>query len=297
MAKGKMWFGTFWRGEFIDCPTVGSDLSPRSWGAGGEFLSGGAYEVSAPDAHKEFSLSWSSASAVKAADIMQAYRDGAYSATPGDLFYFHDPLSLLVNILPKRWAQPSLWARSLRPGAVEAPGAGVESRRLPLSAATITAPLAWSSSTPPKAPGPGVLFVPVPAGYALYIAVNQVKNSGSGMSFRQVNSDGTLAAVRTFTGDNIQTVNNSSGTVRGILLYHSGLSNGSSTVTAARAILVRAGDAVPDDFKGLSWKWYAGMGHSGCRFTAPPTYIPTAGVLGGIASYSAIFREVGDWLQ
>lgn len=297
MAKGKMWFGTFWRGEFIDCPTVGSDLSPRSWGSGGEFLSGGAYEVSAPDAHKEFSLSWSSASAVKAADVLQAYRDGAYSATPGDLFYFHDPLSLLVNILPKRWAQPSLWARSLRPGAVEAPGVSSEARRLPLRAAKITAPLAWPSSTPPTAPGPGVLFIPVPAGHSLHIAVEQVKNSGSGMAIRSVLTNGTLGSPLTFTGSGAQQVNNSSGMYRGILFYYTGSSSGAQTVTAARAILVRDGEAVPDDFKGSSWTWYAGMGHSGCRFTAPPTYIPTAGVLGGIASYSAIFREVGDWLQ
>ena len=113
MVDTQMWFGTFHHSEWINRPEIGGDMSPKSWSEGGMYLSGGGFEISAPDAHREFSLEWDGVgNSVAEAARMQAFRDGAYSMTPGDLFYFHDPLSYAVNILPKRWAQPSLMVRT-----------------------------------------------------------------------------------------------------------------------------------------------------------------------------------------
>lgn len=289
MGNGLMWFGTFHHSEWIDCPQVGSDLSPRSWGTGGTFLSGGGFEVSAPDAHREFSLSWSAASSIPDAARMQAFRDGAYSMTPGDLFYFHDPLSYAVNILPKRWAQPSLMARTKRPWATaEVPGPGV--RGLPLTGAHIKA-----GTTDPTEPGPGVLWVPIPVGYTLDIGVNQVAAFNSGAMFRTVRNDGLISTVDQFAGDTIRSQAGSSNTngTRGLLLFF----KGEFDVFGIRATLRRTGDPKYADFQDISWAWHSGMGHSGCRFSGAPTYVPTNGVNGGMASYSAMLREVGDWLQ
>jgi len=288
MAKGKMWFGTFHHAEFIDCPVVGSDFSPESWGTGGTFLSGGGFEVGAPDAHKVSNLSWSAASTIPAAARIQAYRDGAYSQTPGDLFYFHDPLSYAVNILPKRWAQPSLMVRTKRPWATaEVPGPGT--RGLPLTGAHIAA-----GTTDPTGPGAGVLFIPIPHGMTLFIgAQNTVTVTGGGVFTRTVLADGTAETPSRIIGGNRYQTNNPSGALRGVLLYFKGEVN----VMGMRACLVPHGAAAPVDFPITAWDWHSGMGHSGSRFTAPPTYVPSNGVAGGMASFSATFREVGDWLQ
>lgn len=281
-----MWFGTFHHAEFIDCPTVGSDFSPSAWGSGGGYLSGGGYEVGSPDAHKVSSLSWSAASTIPAAARLQAYRDGAYSVDPGDLFYFHDPLSYAVNILPKRWAQPSLMVRTKRPWATaEVPGPGV--RGLPLTGAHIVA-----GATDPTAPGPGVLWIPIPAGKYVLMAVNQVKVGTGGVYYRRVNEDGTLSTPSSFTGDNPQFLSLEAST-RGVLVYF----KGEADVFGMRAVVMDSATDFPPDFKDISWTWHSGMGHSGSRFTGPPTYVPTNGVAGGMASFSATFREVGDWLQ
>lgn len=287
MVDTRMWFGTFHHSEWINRPEVGGDMSPKSWGAGGMFLSGGGFEISAPDAHREFSLEWDGAgNSVAAAARMQAYRDGAYSKAPGDLFYFHDPLSYAVNILPKRWAQPSLMVRTKRPwAAAEVPGPGV--RDLPLTGAHIVA-----GTTDPTEPGPGVLYVPIPEGKLVLMGVNQVKVGAGGVYYRRVNEDGTLSTPYSFTGDNPEFLS-LAGTVRGALVYF----KGEADVFGMRAVVVDGIAALPPDFNSIGWKWHSGMGHSGCRFSGVPTYSPFRDTYGGLASYSVMFREVGDWLQ
>lgn len=286
MVDTRMWFGTFHHSEWINRPEVGGDMSPKSWGEGGMFLSGGGFEISAPDAHREFSLEWDGVgNSVAEAARMQAYRDGAYSMAPGDLFYFHDPLSYAVNILPKRWAQPSLMVRTGRPWAVsEVAGPGV--RDLPLMGAHIKA-----GTADPVAPGPGVLFVPIPDGFTLDVAVNQVSLSGHGVFVRTVGSAGVLGAPLEFSGDTIKFFTGSSN--RGVLLYF----KGEFDVFGVRATLRDDSSPQYSDFRNISWRWHSGMGHSGCRFSGVPTYSPFRDTFGGLASYSVMFREVGDWLQ
>jgi len=282
-----MWFGTFHHSEWINRPEIGGDMSPKSWSEGGMYLSGGGFEISAPDAHREFSLEWDGVgNSIAEAARMQAFRDGAYSMTPGDLFYFHDPLSYAVNILPKRWAQPSLMARTKRPWATaEVPGPGV--RGLPLTGAHIVA-----GTTDPTAPGPGVLFIPIPEGMRLQIGANSITSTGSGVHYRKVMTDGSLQLPLRLSDDAPHTVSNS-GDSRGVLLYF----KGEFDVFGIRAVLYKISDPAPSDFLGNSWPWHSGMGHSGCRFSGVPTYSPFRDTYGGLASYSVMFREVGDWLQ
>lgn len=287
MYEFPMWFGTFHHSEWIECPALGSDLPSRAWGAGGEYLSGGAFEAGAPDAYREFSLAWHAASTMPEMARMNAFRDGAYSKSQNDLLYFHDPLSYLVNVLPRRWAQPSLMVRSGRPWAVsEVDGPGV--RGLPLAGAHIVA-----GTSDPVAPGPGALFVPIPPGMSLFIGANTVSTSGNGVYHRRVNADGSLDPGNQIVADNRNSISNPDGLIRGILLYF----KGEFDVFGIRATLTKVGSSLPDDFSSSVWSWHSGMGHSGCRFSGAPTYMPTNGVNGGMASYAVTLREVGDWLQ
>lgn len=281
-----MFFGTMHRLVDVGCPVVGTDFSSVSWGSGGSFLSGGGFEVGAADSHKEYSLQWSSASTIPEAQVMQAMRDGVYSKSPRDLFFFHEPLSLDKNILPKRWAAPHLFADAGRQGFARR--AGYASRGFPLNGAQVDVPATFS----PTQPGRNALFVPIPAGYVLRIAQYTATGSSGGMKYKRVQTGVVQPTVTGLPASSPVVIDNSTGALTGILLFP----QGSFGLYGMRAVLYKAGESYPANF-GTSWTWLPGMGHSGCRFTMPPTYVPQNGVGGGMASFSASLREVGDWLQ
>lgn len=179
-------------------------------------------------------------------------------------------------------------ARTGRPWvSAEIPGPGV--RGLPVTGAHIKA-----GSTDPNGPGPGVLFVPIPEGKSLLVgAVTASSSSGNAVYHRRVNADGTLGTGIRIVADNRNQASNDDGLTRGILLYF----KGEFDLYGIRAVIYDYGGTVPTDFDDITWSWHPGLGHSGCAFSGAPTYVPTNGVGGGMASYSATFREVGDWLQ
>ena len=282
-----MWFGTMHRLANVGCPVVGSDLGSATWGTGGAYLSGGGYEVGAADSHKEYSLQWSAASTIPEAQVMQAMRDGVYSKSPRDLFFFHEPLSLDKNVLPKRWAAPHLLADAGRTGFTRSTGYTLSG--FPLNGAAVDVPASFS----PTQPGRNALFIMIPPGYTLRIAQGKTGDSAAGMKYKAVLSGiGVQPTVTSLPQSAPATIDNSMGAVTGIILFP----QGKFTLYGMRAVLYKTGETYPADF-GSSWTWLPGMGHSGCRFTMPPTYMPQNGVAGGMASYSASLREVGDWLQ
>jgi len=271
------WFGTQHFAQFLRSPSRGSQFSPQSWGDSGTYLSGGGWAASSPMSHREFILEWSAAGSIDDAMAVQAFRDGAYSANPGDLIYFHDPLSYERNILPKAWAQPGLLAETLGVDtafSATSAGSGYPGHALRL-------PAGYRDDFVPDGPGRGVVYQLVPPGYDVlaYVPFGAI---------RAHLPDGSYADPELLSGSGWHRISDA----RGFLLYFVNPQSRSVSVRVARAVLVPQGAPGPDD----PFQWHPGMGHSGCRFVGDPTYVPTGPFSGGMASFAVTLKEVGDWL-
>ena len=106
-SYAKMWFGTEYKMQWIDCPLQGADVSPMGWSAEGTLLNGGGYAKHSWASHRNYVFEWRQSSARRMAQIMHNYRDGVYGR---GLIHFVDPLTMDFNILPKQWAYPALMA-------------------------------------------------------------------------------------------------------------------------------------------------------------------------------------------
>ena len=106
-SYAKMWFGTEYKMQWIDCPLQGADVSPLGWSAEGTLLNGGGYAKHSWASHKNYVFEWRQSSARRMAQIMHNYRDGVYGR---GLIHFVDPLTMDFNVLPKQWAYPALMA-------------------------------------------------------------------------------------------------------------------------------------------------------------------------------------------
>lgn len=102
-----MWFGTKDYAQFIRTPQTGADVSPQAWGSSGTLLNGSGYAFNSFNSHKEYSFSWGASAAREAAQTMKSYFDGSFGR--GKL-HFVDPLTYSTNVLPARWADPSITA-------------------------------------------------------------------------------------------------------------------------------------------------------------------------------------------
>lgn len=100
-----MWFGTQEYATWIPTPLRGADVSAHGWNENGTFLNGGAYAFNSYNTHKEFDFSWRSTSSRKEAQTMMSFYSGTFGR--GKL-YFLDPLTMKTNVLPARWADPSI---------------------------------------------------------------------------------------------------------------------------------------------------------------------------------------------
>lgn len=133
-----MWFGTQEFSTWVPTPLSGADVSPQAWSASGVLLNGGAFARHSFNKHKEFNFSWRTTSSRETAQLMHSFYDGSFGR--GKL-YFHDPLTYTTNVLPARWADPSITCDyegpSLIPGVIPsrmAVGANVN-LRTPVTAA------------------------------------------------------------------------------------------------------------------------------------------------------------------
>lgn len=121
-----MWFGTKDYAQFIRTPQTGADVSPSAWGVSGTFLNGAGYALNSFNSHKEYQFSWGSSAAREAAQTMKSYFDGSFGR--GKL-HFVDPLTYSTNVLPARWADPSITANFEGPRLVP----GVDPYTVPTS--------------------------------------------------------------------------------------------------------------------------------------------------------------------
>lgn len=100
-----LWFGTEERSSFFKTPLRNADSSPQAWSDGGVLLSGGGYQLNSWGSHKVYQYEWGSASSMLDAQRMKSFYDGTYGR---GLIYFYDCNIYDKNVLPARWADPSI---------------------------------------------------------------------------------------------------------------------------------------------------------------------------------------------
>lgn len=298
---GKMWFGTTDYAQWIDAPNTGADMSPEGWGSTGNLLNGGGWGVGSFGSHKMYAFEWKGSSAPRAAQLMKSYADGTYGR---GLLYFIDPLIYELNILPARWADPSM--------TLGYEGGALIYGKEPQSVTNTS----WREGGFPKngvyydlagvAAGfrgrEDALYIPIPEGYRLRLgAVYEYTGTGgvfynAATATGEVNSSAVRVQPSTFGSANKVGGATISG-VPGVWLWVGRSSSAASTLTLRSmcARLTKNTATAAEITRATTAPWIGGMGHSGCRFSGPPTYVATGGAQGGQAGYAASFIEVGSW--
>lgn len=182
MSNRKMWFGTEQYMQWIETPQSGADSTPEEWAASGTLLNGGGYVNHSWGSHKTYNFSWSNTATREAAQTMKSYRDGSYGR---GLLYFVSPLIYDTNVLPARWASPSMATQdegfghiySLTPKAL--PVTGFEKNRYPVETASYTVPARGAQYDERSA-----LFIPIPPGMTLWIGAVYEATGGLGVHVR-----------------------------------------------------------------------------------------------------------------
>ena len=298
--RKKMWFGTIHHSQWINTPLTGADMTPQGWGTEGTYLSGGGFVRQSQDSHRTYMFEWGNASAREDAEIMQAYRDGVYSKKASDLMYFVDPLMYTRNVLPRRWAQPSILLRdgvtsepsplgTVSPPVSPPPPEIVNDLGYPMRGVRVSSPIqSTASANLITEPGVGSVWIPIPEGKRLVTwtrADNPGISNSHGIRYRYLSHQGTWSTSSLIdrSGETPSFVN-----AKGVLL----IATGDFDFYGARAILTEPNfsDAPADVLN-----WVPGMGHSGCSFVGNPTWVANSGVNGGQIGYAATLKEVGDW--
>lgn len=313
------WFGTKEFSQWLPTPLAGADMSSLGSEVGGTYLDGGGYQVNAWDTHKTYSFEWPSSTSPEVAQTLKSYRDGTYGR---GLIYFLDPLTFDKNILPARFADPSMAlgneAPSLVAGVtpVEMPTSNWVAKRLPARSVMYDV-----ASAPPATIGNGTaLWIPVPEGHTLYLGAHYSYGGNGGVFYHPVDASGTpgtgvrltpkTSASRSRVGVAIPRP------AGGFVVLRVGTSSGAGTVILSAMTALLAPDGYistagldanleptganypnPRAEKFLSGNWIGGMGNSGCRFSGTPTYSVNSGINGGRVSVAATFREVGSWID
>lgn len=291
----EFWFGTLEKMGWFPLPLSGADTSPASWSESGTLLNGEGFGMHSWSSHKQYQFDWSSASTRAHAQKMKSYRDGTFGR---GLIYFIDPLTYTTNVLPARWADPSMavgdsataLVYNARPGYVPTSSADVND--LPVRSATY--PVAGLPTTVASSPS---VFIPIPEGYTLALgAIYTAPATTCGVYYTPVDvngNDGTAVRLTPLdTTSSVLTNTNVSG-IKGVRLWVGKTSGttGSLTLTAMTGRMFKSSfpGTPPSATQG---PWIGGQGHGGVRFDSDPTYVNNTGVNGGQIGFSASFREV-----
>lgn len=314
-------FGTISRRLMIPSPLRGMASSPQGWQESGTYLSGGAAVRGSFDSHKTYAMEWRESSAPRAAQVLKSFADGTYGR---GLLFFQDPVTYHHNVLPARWADPSMAlgyeGRGLVYGVTprETPTTRPDVNLLPSASATYT----LGPDTPLGYREEDSLFVPVPPGKALLLGGFYTSSPDAGVYYAPVDDLGNVNpsdAVRLSP-----TPNESEGLfvhaaiqgVSGVRIWV-GKTTSASRDVSLTALIARIVDdswvpallgfgLVPfgsgpfgggsADYRGVALgPWVGGMGHSGVRFDGKPTFITHTTAYGGRVGFAASFIEVGDW--
>lgn len=305
-----------WRG-WIETPNSGADSSPSAWGTDGTLLNGGGYSVNSWGSHKRYVYEWRDSSARRQAQFMKSLRDGTFGR---GLIHFVEPTLYDQNVLPARWADPSMAigeeGSSLVYGVEPTPAATASTTQmLPVISAQydLSGVIAgyrgdWDS-----------LYVTIPEGHTLALGAFYSATGSGGIFATPVNFDGSLGTAVRLDGlpvSSESSVSAAFSNVRGVRLWVGRTSSAASTVTitAMCARLIESskleggigygeggygegpygGETAA--YSALSnIPWLGGMGHSGVRFQGTPTFVNNTGVNGGQVGFAATFVEVGSW--
>lgn len=302
--RDKMWFGTADYMQWIDTPETGADVSSVSFSADSALLNGGGYARTSWDSHKTYQFSWGDSASLALSHAINAYRNGTWGR---GLIYFHDPMTYETNILPKRWADPSMAANyeaePIIPDVFPTTSpASPGPLGLPVRTATYRVPAGYSSQT-----NASEHYIPVPPGMVLMLGAVY-----SGVAKLYVRIDGgspidlvTLSAGDISSGTTVNTwvggtnvylgVRNTTGAAANIIL---------SAITARltdyasapiQPVVPGLSTGTAPGFIPAMGPWMSGEGHSGVRFVGTPTTVNYNGVDGGQMGVSCTLKEVGAW--
>lgn len=133
-----MWFGTKDYSTYIPTPVSGADVSPEGWGDSGTTLNGSGFVMNSFNSHKTYDFSWRQTTARETAQLIKSFYDGSFGRGK---IYLVDPLTTSTNVLPARWADPSITidfeGPQLVPGVDPRPviTSGFEKNKLPVTSA------------------------------------------------------------------------------------------------------------------------------------------------------------------
>ncbi|AXC37909.1 hypothetical protein SEA_JACKO_51 [Microbacterium phage Jacko] len=162
----RMWFGTEQKMGWIETPQTGADVSSTGQNASSTLLNGGGVVRNSWDSHKVYQFSWGTTASPDLVSLLQAYRNGSYGR---GLLYFHDPMYYSSNLLPKRWADPSMAvnyeAEPLIPDVwpTAVPVLATDNN-YPVNSAQYTLPANYSSQA-----NSSEHFIPIPPGMTLLL--------------------------------------------------------------------------------------------------------------------------------
>lgn len=297
--RENMWIGTrdeqtgasrmFW----VETPHSGADVSHQGHSAEATLLNGGGYVRESWDSHKRFQFSWGESASPQLVGRIQALRNGSYGR---GLIYFVDPMQYGLNVLPSRWADPSMAINYEAPGiAPNIDTTGVVATQtaldLPARSAQLSLPANYNSNIID-----GGILIPVPPGHRVSFGWNGERtNANSGVRVATSGISGIpngLVAPLPSNGSALTSLEGTAASTGGwVRLWIE--TNASVSLLTINAMTMRIFEpGVPVSTGG---PWTPGEGHSGCRFVGTPTVVNYNGVDGGRMGLSCTLKEVGAW--
>lgn len=281
------WFGTEEKMGWIITPNTGADVSSAGNNSTVVLQNGGAASRQSWDSAKRFQFSWGETANHLMVSLLQAYRNGSYGR---GLIWFHDPMHYETNLLPKRWADPSMAVNQegepLLPDTFPSstPVTATENN-YPVRSADYTLPASFSSETAGLEQ-----FIPIPQGMSLVVGASY---TGTGQVYLRGPGVDVVLPQLPLNGPVATTVVNGP-------WVRLGLRNPTAAPVQISLVGLTARLSAPAESGGNpgatgAGPWYSGEGHSGCRFDGDPTIINYNGVDGGQMGLSANFVEVGAW--
>lgn len=280
----QMWFGTEQKMGWVETPQTGADVSSIGQSASATLQNGGGTVRNSWDSHKVYQFSWGTGASQSLVSLLQGYRNGSYGR---GLLYFHDPMYYATNLLPKRWADPSMAVNfEGEPLVPDANPVGVPqvstANNYPVTAASYTLPAGYSSAN-----NGTELFLPIPPGHTMVLGAAY---SGAGEVYARTNSGITALPQLGLADGQVASLSYSDVPWVRLGLRNTGASAATVTISGMTA---RLSSSPTSDL--LMGPWMSGEGHSGCRFQSGPTVVNYNGVSGGQIGLSAVFQEVGAW--
>ena len=293
--RDKMWFGTIdsqtgaTRMQWIPTPNSGADVSSLGMGSEATLLNGGGYQRNSWDSHKMFQFTWGESASLELASAIESYRNGSYGR---GLIHFIDPMHYHTNVLPKRVADPSMAvnfeAEPLVPDVYPTSvPTGNTPTGLPVNSAVYSGPVSVNSAS--------AIPVVVPPLHSVSFGWSgEATSPSAGFATVAIGVSGFSGGITPpipTTSANVTSVSGVAGANGGLVIILPAIASGESiTVAAMNARIFAPGEAVDH-----SGPWYAGQGHSGCRFVGNPTLVNYNGVDGGQVGLSCTLTEVGAW--